>query len=348
MSIPKQHSSANSVAVRAQDLSAFNTLGLPAFARSYVCLDHLDALPAISRQVQEHDRACVLGGGSNVVLPREVDSLMVHIGLKGISPVSKAADGWLISAAAGESWHAFVSHCVDAGFYGLENLALIPGQVGAAPVQNIGAYGLEVAQCLHGVTAWDLSRNEVVVLDAAQCEFGYRDSRFKHEPSRWIILSVQFCVPEKWHARLDYPDLQRYPGLSDVARVTPRAVFDAVCDIRRSKLPDPAVVGNAGSFFKNPVVDARQYAQLKEKFPGLVAYGMPDGQSKLAAGWLIDQAGWKGRHLGRAAVHDRQALVLINAGGADANDILALAGAIQQDVLERYGVTLEPEPILVR
>lgn len=348
MSILKPHSTANSVAVRAQDLSAFNTLGLPAFARSYVCLDHLEALPTISRYMYEHGHACILGGGSNVVLAPELESLVVHIGLKGISPVSRGAGGWVISAASGENWHAFGRHCVDVGFYGLENLALIPGQVGAAPVQNIGAYGLEVAQCLHSVTAWDLSCSEVVVLGAAQCAFGYRDSRFKHEPDRWIILSVQFVVPELWQPRLDYPDLQRYPGLSDAATVTPRAVFDAVCDIRRSKLPDPAVVGNVGSFFKNPVVDAWQYAQLKEKFPGLVAYGMPDGQAKLAAGWLIDQAGWKGRRLGRAAVHDRQALVLTNAGGANADDILALARAIGQDVHERYGITLEPEPVLVR
>lgn len=345
MSILKTPFAANSVAVHAQDLSAFNTLGLPAHARSYVCLDHLQSLPTINRYVREHGRASILGGGSNVVLPRNVDSLVVHMRLKGISAVSRAAEGWMISAAAGENWHAFVGHCVSVGFNGLENLALIPGQVGAAPVQNIGAYGLEVAQCLHSVTAWDFSRNEVVELGAAQCAFGYRDSRFKHEPDRWIILSVQFLVPGQWQARLDYPDLQRYPGLSEAAAVTPRAVFDAVCDIRRSKLPDPAVVGNAGSFFKNPVVEARQFAQLKEDFPGLVAYGMPGDQAKLAAGWLIDQAGWKGRRMGRAAVHDRQALVLTNAGGADADDIRALANAIRQDVHDRYGIWLEPEPI---
>ena len=347
MSILKPKSPANHVAVSAQDLTAFNTLGLPAFARSFVTLDDMTALPIIGRLLREHDQACVLGGGSNVVLSRQIDSLIVHIGLRGISPISEVDTGYVISAAAGENWHAFVGHCVQAGFYGLENLALIPGQVGAAPVQNIGAYGLEVAQCLHSVTAWDLSRQESVVLDAAECAFGYRDSRFKHEPHRWIILSVQFRTSKVWQPRLDYPDLQRHSRLADLATLTPRDVYEAVCDIRRSKLPDPAVIGNAGSFFKNPVVAAQEYARLKEKFPGVVAYALPDGSAKLAAGWLIDQAGWKGRRLGRAAVHDRQALVLTNAGGADAEDILQLSRAIQTDVMARYGVALEPEPVFV-
>ncbi|RYH63073.1 MAG: UDP-N-acetylmuramate dehydrogenase [Alcaligenaceae bacterium] len=348
MSTLSPHFPSDDAAVRAQDLSMFNTLGLPAHARSYVSLTRLDTLPAITQRVHEHERVCVLGGGSNVVLPRQVESLVVHIGLTGISPVSSTPDGLFISAAAGEGWHGFVRHCVEVGFYGLENLALIPGQVGAAPVQNIGAYGLEVAQCLHTITAWDLTRSEMVVLSADDCDFDYRDSRFKREPGRWIIVSVTFCVPHAWQPRLDYPDLQRHPALSQADKVTPRDVFDAVCDIRRSKLPDPTVIGNAGSFFKNPVIDATQWANLRSRFPNMVSYALPDGRFKLAAGWLIDQAGWKGRHLGRAAVHDRQALVLTNAGGADANDILALASAIQSEVFLRYGVHLEAEPILVR
>jgi len=332
---------------RPQDLSALNTFGLQSRASAFVRLDDEAQLPQLAALIEHYDAHLVLGGGSNVVLPADVPGLVIHMALKGIRHVRDDAGVRIIEAAAGENWHAFVAHCIQNGWDGLENLALIPGQVGASPVQNIGAYGIELADRLHAVRAWDRDARQVVTLSAAACELAYRDSRFKREVGRWLILSVQFALPVMWQARLDYPDLQRRPEWQDGRRATPRQVFDAVCDIRRNKLPDPEVIGNAGSFFKNPIVDAARHDALKARFPGLVSYPMADGAFKLAAGWLIDQCGWKGRALGRAAVHDRQALVLTNLGGANANDIMALARAIQADVLTRYGVALTPEPLVV-
>jgi len=221
--------------------------------------------------------------------------------------------------------------------------------VGAAPVQNIGAYGVELDSRFESLTAWDVTKRELVHMDRADCRFAYRDSRFKHEPAgRWLIVAVRFALPRPWRPVLDYPDLQRHPGLTGSGNgVTARAIADAVCDIRRTKLPDPARIGNAGSFFKNPIVEASQRDALAARCPGLVSYPQPDGRYKLAAGWLIDQCGWKGKSLGPAGVHERQALVLVNRGGAQAADILALARAIQADVLSRFGVALEAEPVVV-
>jgi UDP-N-acetylmuramate dehydrogenase len=241
-----------------------------------------------------------------------------------------------------------VSACIARGWDGLENLALIPGTAGAAPVQNIGAYGVELADRFDSLQAWHIPERRLVRMTAADCRFAYRDSVFKHaRPDEWLIVSVRLALPRPWRPVLGYPDLQRDAELSK-SSPTARAVFDAVCRIRRAKLPDPAAIGNAGSFFKNPLVDARARDELLARFPGLVSYAQPDGRYKLAAGWLIDQCGWKGRSLGPAGVHDRQALVLVNRGGAKAEDVMALAAAIQGDVKARYGVELEPEPVVVR
>ena len=214
-------------------------------------------------------------------------------------------------------------------------------------MQNIGAYGVEFEERFHSLTAWDVPAGRLVEMRAADCRFAYRDSAFKHDaPGRWIIVSVRFALPRPWRPVLGYPDLQRHARLAQ-GEPTARDIFEAVCEIRRAKLPDPAVTGNAGSFFKNPIVAASVRDSLVTQFPGLVSYAQPDGRYKLAAGWLIDQCGWKGRALGAAGVHDRQALVLVNRGGATAADIMGLAQAIQQAVAERYGVRLEPEPVVV-
>jgi len=305
-------------------------------------------LPTLSRLAAGEPSLLVLGGGSNVVLPRELDGLVVRVGLPGIRLLEARPDAWIVEAGAGVSWHDFVTTCLHQGWSGLENLALIPGTVGAAPVQNIGAYGVELKDRFLSLSAWDVARGETVEMDARACRFAYRDSFFKHEsPGRWLITSVCFALPRPWRAVLDYPDLRRHALLSEAAAVTARQIFDAVCEIRRSKLPDPAAQGNAGSFFKNPLVDAEQYAALSAKFPGLVAYPQSDGRYKLAAGWLIDQCGWKGRRLGMVGMHHRQALVLVNHGGATADDVTALAAAVQASVFERYGVRLEMEPVIV-
>jgi len=330
-----------------QDLTRLNTLGLESRAGAFVTLADPAQLPALSQLARASASLLVLGGGSNLVLPRQVQGLVARVAFKGVRLLEAGSDAWLVEAAGGETWHGFVETCVDQGWDGLENLALIPGTVGAAPVQNIGAYGVELQERFHSLTAWDVRAGRLVELNAADCRFSYRDSVFKHdEPGRWVIVSVRFALPRPWRPVLGYPDLQRHERLAEGAP-TARGIFDAVCEIRRTKLPDPAVTGNAGSFFKNPIVSSEVRDALLGRFPGLVSYAQPDGGYKLAAGWLIDQCGWKGRTLGAAGVHARQALVLVNRGGATATDIMSLAHAIQEAVSERYGVRLEPEPVVV-
>ncbi|MEN4917590.1 UDP-N-acetylmuramate dehydrogenase [Achromobacter spanius] len=331
----------------AQDLTRLNTLGLASRADAFVTLDDPAQLPALSELARQASPLLVLGGGSNLVLPERVPGLVARVAFKGVRLLEAGQDAWLVEAAGGENWHGFVSACVAQGWDGLENLALIPGTVGAAPVQNIGAYGVELEERFHSLTAWDVRQARYVEMRAADCRFSYRDSAFKHdEPGRWVIVSVRFALPRPWRPVLGYPDLLRHERLAG-GSPSARDVFDAVCDIRRVKLPDPAVTGNAGSFFKNPIVSAPQRDELADRFPGLVSYAQADGRYKLAAGWLIDQCGWKGRALGAAGVHDRQALVLVNRGGATAADIMGLARAVQDAVAERYGVRLEPEPVVI-
>lgn len=330
-----------------QDLSRLNTLGLTSCADRYVTLEDASQLPALTALARDAESLLVLGGGSNLVLPERVPGVVAKVAFKGVRLLESRPDAWIIEAAGGETWHDFVATCVKQGWDGLENLALIPGTVGAAPVQNIGAYGVEFEQRFHSLTAWDVPADRYVEMSAADCRFSYRDSVFKHDaPGRWIIVSVRFALPRPWQPVVSYPDLQKHPALNQHAP-TAQGIFDAVCEIRRAKLPDPAVTGNAGSFFKNPIVSAATRDALAQRYPGLVSYPQPDGRYKLAAGWLIDQCGWKGRALGAAGVHDRQALVLVNRGGATASDIMGLARAIQDEVMARYGVRLEPEPVVV-
>lgn len=337
----------DSLSPAVQDLTRLNTLGLASRADAFVALRDPAQLPALSALAQAAPSLLVLGGGSNVVLPERVPGLVARVAFEGVRLLEARPDAWIVEAAGGESWHGFVAACVAQGWDGLENLALIPGTVGASPVQNIGAYGVELQERFHSLTAWDVREARFVEMRAAECRFSYRDSTFKHdEPGRWIIVSVRFALPRPWRPVLEYPDLQRHARLSHGAP-SARDVFEAVCEIRRAKLPDPAVTGNAGSFFKNPIVPAAQREALAARFPGLVSYPQPDGRYKLAAGWLIDQCGWKGKALGAAGVHDRQALVLINRGGATAEDIMGLARAVQDAVADRYGVRLEPEPVVV-
>ncbi len=290
----------------------------------------------------------VLGGGSNVVLTRDFEGLVLLVALRGRRIVREDGDAWYVEAAAGENWHEFVAWTLAQGIPGLENLALIPGTVGAAPIQNIGAYGLEMGERFASLRAVELATGEIVELDADACRFGYRDSFFKQEGrDRFVITSVTFKLPKLWAPRAGYADVARELTARGHGGATPtaQAIFDAVVGVRRAKLPDPLALGNAGSFFKNPVVDAAQFDALLHREPELVSYRQPDGRVKLAAGWLIDRCGWKGRAIGAAAVHERQALVLVNRGGATGAEILALATAIQRDVAQRFGVELEAEPI---
>jgi len=330
-------------------LQAHNTFGFDVRAKFACRIESVDQLFAAVRDPRAAGLArLVLGGGSNVVLTRDFAGLVLLVALRGRRVVHQDDEAWYVEAAAGENWHEFVAWTLAQGLPGLENLALIPGTVGAAPIQNIGAYGLEMCERFASLRAVELATGDIVEMDAAACRFGYRDSFFKQQGrDRYVITSVTFRLPKAWVPRANYAELARELAASGAGDAAPaaQAIFDAVVRVRRAKLPDPLALGNAGSFFKNPVVDAAQFDALRVREPELVSYPQADGRVKLAAGWLIDRCGWKGRALGAAAVHERQALVLVNRGGATGAEVLELARAIQRDVAQRFGVELEPEPV---
>jgi UDP-N-acetylmuramate dehydrogenase len=326
-------------------LESLNTFRIAARARHYLRVTEPSQLGAVlADPALAALPRLVLGGGSNLLFTRDFNGLVLHMALQGREIVGEEGGATLVRARAGENWHAFVQWTLAQGLGGLENLSLIPGTVGAAPIQNIGAYGAEIKDVFHSLTVFDLASGDTRTLGAADCRFGYRDSVFKHaDGAQLVVLDVTFALPKDWRPNLRYAELaQALQG-----EPTPQQVSEAVIAIRRRKLPDPAEIGNAGSFFKNPVVAGEQCARLLAAFPGMVHHAQPDGTEKLAAGWLIDQCGWKGRSLGAAGVYPKQALVLVNNGGATGEDVVRLAQAIQSDVLERYGVRLEPEPVFI-
>ncbi|SFZ76930.1 UDP-N-acetylmuramate dehydrogenase [Chitinimonas taiwanensis] len=327
--------------IPACDLAPLHTLGLRAQANHLVHFSDAQQLEALLREAERPLH--VLGGGSNLVPSEQVDGTVLKVELLGRTLLGEDADAYYVAAAAGENWHDFVQWTLAQGWPGLENLSLIPGTVGAAPIQNIGAYGLELKDRFHGLAALSLEDGATCIFTAEHCEFGYRDSIFKREQAgRWLITEVLFRLPKAWQPLLDYGDLRaRLEG----QEITAQAVADAVMATRRSKLPDPAEIGNAGSFFHNPLVTTEQAEALKALHPGLPCYPQADGRVKLAAGWLIEQAGWKGRQLGPVGMYAKQALVLVNHGGASAADVAALMRAVQDDVYQQFGVRLNPEPV---
>lgn len=330
-------------------LREYNTFGIAAKAASYLPITDVQLLPdlyAAGRLAQQP--LLVLGGGSNILFTADFPGLVLHMCNRGISIAAEDDNAVYVRAAAGENWHAFVLWTLQRGLGGLENLSLIPGTVGASPIQNIGAYGVEVKDSLHSLTYFDLVSGEMITLDNQACQFAYRDSVFKRAlHGRAIIVDVCFALPKHWQPNLRYAELAQELSARGVIHPDPRTISDAVIAIRSRKLPDPAAIGNAGSFFKNPLVSAPQRAALLEQYPQLVSYPQPDGSYKLAAGWLIDQCGWKGKAVGSAGVYEKQALVLINRGSARGDEVVALARAIQADVKQRFGVQLEPEPVFV-
>ncbi len=330
------------------DLSACNTLALPARATSYARIVEAAQLATPEFAAQ---RRFILGGGSNLVLTGDFEGLVLHMAIPGRRLLSEDADAWYIEAGAGENWHDFVQWTLAQGWPGLENLILIPGTVGAAPIQNIGAYGLEVGERFHSLTAWDFEKRAFLTVDRNRCRFAYRDSLFKQEgwhlSGRLAITQVVFRLPKAWVANLRYADVAQELATRKIAVPTPREVADAIVAIRRRKLPDPAETPNAGSFFHNPVVDATRAATLAANYPGLPCYPQPDGRVKLAAGWLIEQAGWKGKRLGPVGMYEKQALVLVNHGGATGADVRRTMAAVQAAVREKFAVDLTPEPIFI-
>jgi UDP-N-acetylmuramate dehydrogenase len=332
-------------------LARFNTFGIDVKARLFVRVESVAALHALRAQPLWNDGPrLVLGGGSNVLFTRDFDGLVIHIATGGHRHLGDDGEAHLVEVQAGESWDGFVRTSVANGWPGLENLALIPGSVGASPVQNIGAYGVELAERFAWLEALDLDTGETKWMSQDDCAFGYRDSVFKRSPKHSLVITrVIFRLPKRWQPSRDYGDVRMRLEREGIADPTPQQMVDVVTAIRREKLPDPAVIGNAGSFFKNPIVDAATWDALRAREPAIVGHSQADGRVKLAAAWLIDRCGWRGRSLpgSRASVHDRQALVLVNRGGADGADIVALATAIRHSVQDRFGVDLEPEPLVL-
>lgn len=292
----------------------------------------------------------VLSGGSNVLLPSQLDACVLRPLLKGVRKVSEDDTYAYVEVMAGESWHEFVLSSIENGWYGLENMALIPGLVGAAPVQNIGAYGVELCDVFEQLTAIQLETGESHTFDKAACQFAYRDSIFKQNPSTWLITKVVFKLHKEPHLKLGYGDVASLAAtLSESGEPTPSSVAQAVIQIRQSKLPDPAVIANTGSFFKNPVVDHTTFSQLQSAYPNIPHYPQPENKIKLAAGWLIDQAGLKGAKQGNIATHEKQALVVVNHAPhvSKQADIEAFSTYIRQKIQEQFGINLEREPVWV-
>ncbi len=351
-------------------LQAFNTFRIVARAAALARIaSEADVQQLLSEPEWRDSAKFVLGAGSNLVLTGDVKPLVLKVEIKGCRLLQETSKAFIIEAGAGENWHDFVAWTLAQGYPGLENMALIPGTVGAAPVQNIGAYGVELQDRFDSLDALDLHTGQPFTLNAAQCAFGYRDSVFKHASAstagadnphqrlglkdRALIVRVRFALPKRWQPVLGYADLDKKMAEHHCTTPSAQQLFDWVCQIRRAKLPDPQVIGNAGSFFKNPSVTPEQCADIIARDPKVVHYRLADGSVKLAAGWLIDSCGWRGKSVGQAGVYEKQALVLVNRGagrdglGATGGEVMTLARAIQTSVYERFGIRLEPEPVVL-
>jgi UDP-N-acetylmuramate dehydrogenase len=328
-------------------LKARNSFGFEVLAEQAYSITDAEQIRAVMEAIEVAGLPWrVLGGGSNVVLPPTLSGVTLLMDIAGQAITQQDESGAVVSVGAGVNWHDFVIWTLDQNLPGLENLALIPGTVGAAPIQNIGAYGVEVGECIQSIEAYDCHSKTVVNLPASDCGFTYRNSIFKASPNRYIITRVHFYLPAAWSPRLHYADLAAAFASGHVP--TAEEVMVAVCKIRNRKLPDPKLIGNAGSFFQNPIVEQAQYLALLEQFPELVSYPEGDegsGKRKLAAGWMIDRCGFKGMRAGTVGVYEHQALVLVNHGGGSADSVLALAKTIQDKVHDTFGVALSIEPI---
>lgn len=323
----------------------FNTFGVEAKATALVKLySEDDIMEYLNLHPLKSSDTLILGGGSNILFTRDYDDTILHPALKGIEIVDEDEAHVYVKAAAGEVWDDLVEFCVSKDLGGLENLSLIPGNAGAAPIQNIGAYGVEQKDHFHELEAIHIRDLDKRTFKARDCQFGYRDSIFKNEyAKKYIITSVTYRLDKQADLHMEYGSLQKELSDKNPDKLTIKEIAGAVKDIRQRKLPDPSRLGNAGSFFKNPVVSAEKHDMLKEKYPDLVTFQLDEDAYKLAAGWLIEQCGWKGKSVGHASVHKDQALVLVNLGRARGNEILHLARMIRMSVERKFGVSLEYE-----
>lgn len=331
------------------DLSPFNTMGIHSTANYFAEVSSVDDLKEALVYSNKYSlRTMILGGGSNVLFTNDFPGLIILNRITGINLIGETENEVILKVGAGENWHGLVLYCVNKGYGGIENLSLIPGTVGAAPIQNIGAYGVELVDVFVELEALDRESGEVVTLSGPECNFGYRDSIFKRElKDKMVIASVTLKLGKNKTPDYKYASLRQHLESKGITDPSIKQVSDAVIEVRQSKLPDPNKIGNTGSFFKNPVIPVYQFDELKQKFPDLPGYPVTERQVKVPAGWLIEKAGWKGKRHGQAGVHDKQALVLVNHGNASGNELIELAGMIQDSIKQQFEIQLTPEVNLI-
>lgn len=325
-------------------LKKHNTFGIDAKAKQFIAVHAIEELREVLQQHPDEQKF-ILGGGSNMLLTQDVDALVIHVDLKGKEIVSQDDDFVTVKAQAGENWHEFVLWTIGQNFGGLENMSLIPGNVGTTPIQNIGAYGTEIKDTFVSCDAMEISTQKVRTFTNAECRFGYRESVFKQElKNQYIITSVQFRLTKRNHKiNTSYGDILAELAKKNIENPQLKDVSNAVIAIRQSKLPDPKELGNSGSFFKNPIISKTDFDQVQQKFPDIKFFPVSETEVKVPAGWLIEQAGFKGRRFGDAGVHKNQALVLVNYGNASGQDILNVSKEIQKTILEKFGIAIEAE-----
>ncbi len=328
--------------IQNQSLKNYNTFGIDAKAKEFIAVNAIDSLIEV---VGSNKDLFILGGGSNMLLTQDIQKLVVHVNLKGRAIIEENEDFVIVKAQAGENWHEFVLWCIDKGFGGIENLSLIPGNVGTTPIQNIGAYGVEIKDTLFSCEALNRKTLQIETFTNAQCQFDYRESVFKNElKEQYIITAVLFQLTKKNHAvSTTYGAIETELSKQNIQNPTLKDVSNAVIAIRQSKLPDPKELGNSGSFFKNPIISKEAYEKAKALHPDMPHYVVSENSVKVPAGWLIEQAGFKGKRFGDAGVHKNQALVLVNYGTATGREVVALSQLIQQTILAQFGIAIEAE-----
>lgn len=327
-------------------LRQYNTFGINVYAKQFSSFTNEEGLEELLSAGNKN--IFILGGGSNILFTKNFDGLVLKNEIGGIELIKEDEHYCYVKAGAGVNWHSFVLHCISHDFAGVENLSLIPGNVGASPMQNIGAYGAEIKDVFESLEAFNIAERKVVQFSLNDCSFGYRESVFKRKyKDQFVILNVTFRLKRKPEFNVSYGMIAQELERMNIKELSIKAVSQAVINIRRSKLPDPAEIGNAGSFFKNPTISSDQFKMLKEKFPAMVGYPAADNKTKIAAGWLIEQCGWKGYREGDAGCHAKQALVLVNYGNASGNDIYTLSEKILQSVKSNFGIELEREVNIV-
>ncbi len=331
--------------IKDYSLLTHNTFGIDALCRRFVEYSSVEEAQAVCTMLTADDYPLlILGGGSNLLLTADYPATVLHSAIRGISVTEETADQVLLRCGSGEVFDDVVSYAVSHGYYGAENLSIIPGEVGASAVQNIGAYGVEAKDIIYRVEAVEIATGNRVEMTNDECEYSYRQSKFKHEwRDCYLITHVTYRLSKVFRPALDYGNIRTSLEAKGIVNPTPQQLRDTIIEIRQAKLPDPQVTGNAGSFFMNPIVEREKYEALSREYPRMPHYTVDEHREKIPAGWMIDQCGWKGKRLGRAGVHDKQALVLVNLGGATGADIVKLCEAIRHDVSMKFGIDIHPE-----